>query len=61
MSGVKVRRRTNGTEKIGVCDACILRRIDFDFEIKIFKHGIKKEESRLYRVTKRSDVIFEEF
>ncbi len=33
-------------------------RIDFDLEIKVFKHGIKKEENRLHRVTKTSDVIF---
>ncbi len=46
------------TEKIGVFDARILMRIDFDSEIKVFKHGIKKEENRLHRVTKRSDVLF---
>ncbi len=39
-------------------DARILMRVDFDFEIKVFKHGVKKEENRLNRVTKRSDVIF---
>ncbi len=35
----------------------ILMYVDFDFEIKVLKHGIKKEENRLHRVTKRSDVI----
>ncbi len=43
---------------MGVFDARILMRIDFDFEIKVLKHCIKKEENRLHRVTKRSDVIF---
>ncbi len=43
---------------MGVFDARILMRVDFDFEIKVFKHGIKKEENRLHRVTKRSEVIF---
>jgi hypothetical protein len=46
---------------MGVFDACILMRKDFDFEIKAFKHGIKKEENRLHRVKKRSDVLFAEF
>ncbi len=43
---------------MGVFDARILMRVDFDSEIKVFKHGIKNKENRLHRVTKRSDVIF---
>ncbi len=43
---------------MGVFDERILMLVDFDFEIKVFKHGIKKEVNRLHRVTKRSDVIF---
>jgi hypothetical protein len=32
--------------------------VDFDFEIKVLKHGIKKEENRLHHLTKRSEVLF---
>ncbi len=37
-----------------VFDARILMRNDFDFEIKVFKRGIKKEKNRLHSITKRS-------